>query len=181
MPELTIEPLRIGRGMVRLLRGDITEQEVDAFVFYARSDLMLGSGYGTIISQRGGPTIQKELATLGTLETGQAVVTAAGKLKASYIVHAVGPRFNESDLETKLRTTVLSALKAAEEKGIKRIALPPMGAGFYGIPLPVCARVMLEAIRTHLSGTSSIEEVTLCVMDSRELTPFQSQMEAMGK
>ena len=115
---------------VRLIRGDITELDVDAFVFYAQPDLALGSGFGTAISVRGGPSIQKELDELGPVETGQAVVTGAGKLKADFIVHAVGPRFQEEDTEGKLRTTVLNSLKAAEEKGVKRIALPAMGAGF---------------------------------------------------
>ena len=179
MPEMTAEQLRVGRGSVRLVRGDITELEVDAFVFYARPDLVLGSGFGTAISQRGGPTIQKELSTLGPLQTGQAVVTAAGKMKASYIVHAVGPRFNEPDTEAKLRSTVLSSLKAAEAKGIKRMAMPPMGTGFYGVPLPLCARVMLEAIRGYLQGPTNIAEVLLCVMDQREWTPFQAQLASL--
>jgi O-acetyl-ADP-ribose deacetylase (regulator of RNase III) len=176
MPEAVSDELRVGHSRVRLIRGDITELEVDAFVFYARPDLALGSGFGTAISQRGGPTIQKELNQLGPVETGRAVVTGAGKLKAGCIVHAVGPRFNEPDTEAKLRSTVLAALKAAEEKGVKRIALPPMGAGFYAVPLDLCARVMVNAIEDCLQGKTGIEEVTLCVMDQREFAPFQAQL-----
>ncbi len=176
MPKTTAERVRIGRSSLRLIRGDITELDVDAFVYYARHDLTLGSGFGTAISQRGGPAIQKELSQLGPLETGQAVATGAGKLKAGCIIHAVGPRFNEADTAGKLRRTVLAALTVAEEKGVKRIALPPMGAGFYAVPLDLCARVMVETFQEYLQGRTGIEEVVLCVMDQREFAPFAARL-----
>ena len=181
MPEAVSHQIPIHHSIVRLIRGDITERDVDAFVFYAQPSLALGSGFGTAISVRGGPSIQKELAKLGPVETGQAVVTGAGNLKANYIVHAVGPRFNEENTEGKLRTTVLNSLKAAEAKGVKRIALPPMGAGFYMVPLELCARVMIEAIKSYLNGETGIQEVVLCVMDQREYTPFEAQLASLNQ
>lgn len=181
MPETVSERIEIHRSVLRLVRGDVTELDVDAFVFYAQPDLALGSGFGTAISLRGGPGIQKELDELGPLQTGQVVVTGAGNLTATFIVHAVGPRFNERDTEGKLRTTVCNALKAAEEKDIKRIALPPMGTGFYAVPLELCARVMTEAIRSYLEGETRIEEVLICVMDRREYAPFESQLASLNQ
>ena len=47
MPEAVSEGITISRTTVRLVKGDITELEVDAFVFYAETDLSLGSGIGT--------------------------------------------------------------------------------------------------------------------------------------
>jgi len=176
MAEAVSEQVQIHRSIVRLVRADITELDVDAFVFYAQPDLALGSGFGTAISVRGGPSIKEQLDRLDPVETGAAVVTGAGKLKAKCIIHAVGPRFNEADTAAKLRTTVLSALQAAEPKGVQRIALPPMGTGFYGIPLPLCARVMVAAIKSYLEGDTAIQEVVLCVMDQRELGPFEAQL-----
>ena len=52
---------KIKNTTVRLLRGDIADLEIEAFVYYAREDLALGSGFGGAISVRGGPTIQEEL------------------------------------------------------------------------------------------------------------------------
>ena len=179
MTEALSEQTQIHRSMLRLVRADITELAVDAFVFYAQPDLALGSGFGTAITVRGGPSIKEELDQLGPLATGAAVVTGAGKLTADYIVHAVGPRFNEADTERKLSTTVVNALRAAEEKGARRIALPAMGAGFYGIPLDACARVMVAAIKSYLEGATAIQEVVLCVMDQRELRPFEAQFAAL--
>lgn len=160
-----------------LEKGDLTAMDIESIVFYARHDLILGSGFGSAIALRGGPSIQEELKTLGTIGTGEAVVTKAGELKSKYIIHAVGPRFQEADIEAKLRTTISNSLKAADEKQISSIAFPPMGTGFYGIPLDLCARIMIEVINKHLSGATSLQEVVICVMDNRELKPFQSIME----
>jgi O-acetyl-ADP-ribose deacetylase (regulator of RNase III) len=176
-----LEGTRIHRTTVYLIKDDITDIDVDAFAFYAPSDLALGSGYGTAISVRGGPTIQQELEGLAPVPTGDAVVSAAGKLKAQYIVHAVGPRFQEAGLEGKLRATMIGALKRVEEKGIKRIAFPAMGAGYYGIAPDLCARVMLEVLQQHLEGETGIEEVVICVLDSRQYNCFRAPLEAMGK
>jgi O-acetyl-ADP-ribose deacetylase (regulator of RNase III) len=180
MPEAVSEGTQINSSVVRLINGDITDLEVDAFVFYAQADLALGSGFGTAISVRGGPTIQKELEKLAPLAMGQAVVSTAGNLKARYIVHAVGPTFQEDDTEGKLRTTVINSLKRAEEHGIKRIALPAMGAGYYGIALDLCSRVMMEVLRSHLRDETGIEEVVICVLDSRQYKSFQAALAASG-
>jgi O-acetyl-ADP-ribose deacetylase len=170
---------KINGKTIRLVKGDVTDIDVDAFTYYATEDLILGSGYGTAISIRGGPKIQEELQTLGPVQVGEAVVSHAGEMKASYIIHAVGPKFQEKDEEAKLRKTMVSALKKAEEKGIKRLAFPPMGSGFYGIPADLCARVMLETIRDHLAGASQLDEVIICTPDTREVKPFTSKLEAL--
>lgn len=180
MPQAVSEPIRISHCGVRLVRGDVTDLEVDAFVFYAQHDLALGSGFGTAISVRGGPAVQKELEGMGPVATGEAVASTAGNLKADFIIHAVGPRFREDDIEEKLRTTVRNSLKLAEEKEIRRIAFPAMGAGYYGIAPDVCARVMLEAIQSHLKGESRIEELVICVLDTRQYEAFRSQLATLG-
>lgn len=169
---MTLEEV-VHRSVVRLVIEDITDLDVEAFVYYARPDLQLGAGFGTAISLRGGPSVQVELNELGPQPEGAAVVTGAGKLKASHIIHAVGPRFQEEEVESKLRETVLGSLRAAEEHGIRQIAFPPMGAGFYAIPLEQSARVTLGAIREYLSGETEIREVLVCARDNREYRPFR--------
>ena len=166
--------------VVRLAICDITDLEVDAFVFYAQNDLVLGSGFGTAISVRGGPTVQRELEELAPVETCQAVVSEAGNLKAKFIIHAVGPKFQEDKTEDKLRDTMLNTLKCAEEKGIKSLAFPAMGAGYYGIPAPVSAKIMLEAIKTHLAGETGLEDIAICVLDSPQYGAFEGPVLSLG-
>ena len=180
MPQAVSEDTRINQSVVRLIKADITDLDVDAFVFYAEPDLTIGSGFGTAISVRGGPTIQKELQELAPVATGEAVVSAAGNLKAQYIIHAVGPRFQEEDTHSKLGTTVISCLKRAEEKGIERIAFPAMGAGYYGINPELCARVMLNVISGQLAGDTVIKEVIIAVLDTVQYNSFQAALTAMG-
>ena len=166
--------------MIRLVKDDITAMDVEAFVFYAQSDLKLGSGFGNAIAMRAGPSVQEELDKLGEQKVGSAVVTAAGKLKAKHIVHAVGPKFQEPDTENKLRSTIQNALKQAEAKGIRQIALPPMGAGFYGVPLDQSAQITTEEIKQYLEGDTQLTEVVICANDNREYKPFQARLQAMA-
>jgi O-acetyl-ADP-ribose deacetylase (regulator of RNase III) len=169
----------VNRTVVRLACGDLTALAVDAFVFYAREDLRLGSGFGTAIQVRGGDAVKKELEKMDRLRMGQAAVSGAGAMKAKFIIHACGPKFQEPNTEPKLRQSVLAALGAAEERRVKTLAFPPMGAGVYGVPLEVCAGVMLEAIQAYLQGPTALEEVILCVADKREFSAFQPGMEAL--
>jgi O-acetyl-ADP-ribose deacetylase (regulator of RNase III) len=170
------DSLKVNRSTIRLAKGDITDLEIESFVYYANHDLSLGSGFGNAISMRGGPSIQKELKEHGPLATTEVLVSKAGDMKATYIIHAVGPRFQEEDLEKKLRDTILNALGEADSKGIKNIAFPPMGSGFYGVPLTLSAEIMFETILEYLSGDTHIEEIVICLLDNREYKPFQEQL-----
>jgi O-acetyl-ADP-ribose deacetylase (regulator of RNase III) len=167
----------VGKKVVRLVRGDITDLDVEAFVFDITADLKLGSGYGGAIFGRGGKAIQDELAKLGTLATGDAVVTSAGAMKAQYIVHTNGPKFKEPDEEGKLRQAIESSLRIANEKGMRRLAIPPIGTGLYQVPVDLCARVTVDTVTEHLTNGSSLDEVLIVVRDSREYAPFKAKFE----
>ena len=71
---------------LRLIKQDITDFEVEAFVFYAQPNLALGAGFGSAITRRGGPSIKAELDKIGSIPTTDAVITTGGDLKARYIV-----------------------------------------------------------------------------------------------
>ena len=168
---------RFGDKVMRLVKGDISELEVDAFVHDITEDLKLGSGFGSAIQQRGGIVIQKELDAHGHLPVGEAVITQAGILKAEYIIHTNGPKFKEEDEEGKLRSAVRSVLRIADEKGVKRLAIPPIGTGLYQVPLDLCARVMVDTVSEHLSNGSTVDEVLFVVQDTREYVPFEAKIQ----
>ncbi|MBU0741867.1 macro domain-containing protein [bacterium] len=175
-----LDSLRVNNSTLRLIKQDITDLEIQAFVYYAQHDLQLGSGFGTAISLRGGPSIQAELDALAPLATTGVAISGAGRLKADHILHAAGPRFQEPELEGKLRTTVLNCLKLAEAQGISGLAFPAMGAGFYGVPLPVSAEITLRAIRDYLCQETKLETVVVCLLDSREYKIFAAQLSALA-
>ena len=153
---------------------------MDAVVFYARQDLQLGAGFGSAIQSRGGATIVKELEQIGSVEMGGAVITSGGNLRARNIIHACGPKFQEPDREKKLRKCMRSALEQASAAKLKIVAFPPMGAGFYSIPLDLTVKVMLDEVQQFFKAPSSIEQVIICVIDDREFKAFRPQLEAMS-
>ena len=164
-------------SIINLEKADLIMMDIEAIVYYAQHDLVLGSGFGNSITVRGGASIQEELKPHGSISTCDAVITSAGELKSNYIIHAVGPRFRESDIEEKLITTMQSVLRIAEENKIREIGFPPMGTGFYGIPLELSARVMYKVLSDHLSGNTNLEKVVISVIDQREYKAFQEVLE----
>ena len=176
---MACEPIekKINKTVIKLQHGDLTALEVDAWVFYAREDLQIGSGYGTAIASRGGVAVRKELEEIGSIGMGEAVITGAGEMAAKYIIHACGPKFQEADTEKKLRDCMGASLGVVNENGLKTLAYPPMGAGFYGVPLDMCATVMLQTLRAFAEADISLEQIIICVIDYRDYVPFKKQME----
>jgi O-acetyl-ADP-ribose deacetylase (regulator of RNase III) len=176
MVERMVERI-IGDKVIRIVRDDITDMEVDAFVFDITEDLKLGSGHGSAIQQRGGVKIQEALDAIGGCPVGEAVITTGGLLKAKQIIHANGPKFCEPDEEGKLRRATQAALRLADDNGIETLAFPPMGTGIYQVPVDLCARVMVDAVAEHLAGSTSLREVLFVIPDSRERGAFEARIQ----
>src|SRR5262245_58947139 len=139
---------------IELVQGDITEQQVDAIVNAANSSLLGGGGVDGAIHGRGGPAILAECRTLRLtshpdgLPTGHAVATTAGRLAATWVIHTVGPVYDEDRDQTQLlRSCYTSALAVADELGASVVAFPLISAGIFGWPLEDAVTQALAAIR----------------------------------
>ena len=99
----------LDRTQLELVEGDIADLEVDAIVNPANAKLQLGTGVAGAIRRKGGPSIQEECNRIGGTPVGTAVMTAAGHLKARWVIHAVGPRMGEGDEDKKLASAVRAA------------------------------------------------------------------------
>ena len=168
--------LRVGRSIVELVKGDITELEVDAIVNAANSRLKMGGGVAGAILRKGGWSIQEECDKIGYCPVGGAVITGAGKLKAKYVIHAVGPRMGEGDEDRKLRNATLNSLKLAEKHGIKSMAFPAISTGIFGFPKDRCAKIMLRTAVDYLKAGSSIERVIFCLYDDETYQIFAEEL-----
>lgn len=168
---------KVGDKVIRLVVGDITDIEIQAFVFDITEDAKLGSGYGGAITGRAGKVVQDALDEIGKVATGDAVITTAGKMKAEHIIHTNGPKFHEPDTEGKLSKAMASVLEVAESNDIKQLALPPIGTGMYQVPLDLCARVMVGAVSEHLKGDSKLDEVVFVALNSREYAPLEAAIQ----
>ncbi|MDJ0766914.1 MAG: macro domain-containing protein [Myxococcota bacterium] len=172
---MTVEK-NVGSSVIRLAKGDITDLDVEAFVYDVMEDAKLGTGYGSAIMARGGKVVQDELDAIGSCPKGAAVVTSAGRMKAKFIIHVNGPKFHEPDQEGKLAQAVQNALKRADEKEIGQLAFPPIGTGFYQVDLQMCARVMVDVVTEYLRGNTGIKEVIFVGFDTREFNPFKANL-----
>jgi len=137
---------------VELVRGDITEQAVDAIVNAANSTLLGGGGVDGAIHRRGGPDILAECRRLRAerypegLPTGRAVATTAGDLPARWVIHTVGPVYSRADDPAGLLASChTESLRVADELGAASVAFPAISTGVYGYPLAAAAPVSTEA------------------------------------
>lgn len=140
----------VGGVAISLMKGDITEVEADAIVNAANSFLEHGGGVAGAIVRKGGSVIQEEsrewVRKHGPVPVGGVAVTSAGRLRAKYVIHAVGPRCGAEPIE-KLAEAVKNALIKAEELGLVSIAFPAISTGVFGCPYDEAARQMAAAIR----------------------------------
>jgi O-acetyl-ADP-ribose deacetylase len=146
-----------------VVQGNLLDQPVDAIVNAANGNLAHGGGVAGIISRAAGPELQAESDRLveahGPFATGAAVVTTAGKLPFKGVIHAVGPRFGEGDEEAKLVQALRAAFGKAHERGWS-VAFPAVSSGIFAVPLDICARAYLKAVRA-----SALSKVRLCLRD----------------
>jgi len=167
------------KDKITLMQGDITDAEVDAVVNAANSQLQLGAGVAGAIRRKGGPTIQQECNAIGPVSLGEAAITGGGQLKARYVIHAASMHLGGLTAEGSLRDSTVNSLKRAEEKNLSSIAFPAIGTGIAGFPLTRCAQVMLEEVRKHLAGPSSLQQVCFVLFDSAALSAFHQTLAAM--
>jgi O-acetyl-ADP-ribose deacetylase (regulator of RNase III) len=162
---------------LELLQGDITELPVDAIVNAANSELILGSGVAGAIARKGGPTIQAECNEIGSCPVGGAVITDAGSLPASYVIHAVGPRYGEGDEERKLASATRASLQLAKQRVLTDMAFPAISTGVFGYPMADCARIMLRTILDFAQNDhGSVRRVTMCLWDSDAMDVFTTEL-----
>ena len=151
----------------------------DAIVNAANNELMLGGGVAGAIRIKGGPAIQNECDRIGPIALGEAAITGAGRLRARHVIHAASMRLGESTSEANLRAATRNSLMRANENALKTIAFPAIGTGIAGFPIERCAQVMLEEVRAHLSGPTTLERIDFVLFDRRSLEIFELVLEKM--
>ena len=164
---------------IELLEGDIAEQEVDAVVNAANTDLILGSGVAGAIARAGGPSIQAECTSHGPIERGDAAVTGAGDLPARLVIHAAAMESGGSGADAdSVRSCVRRSLELAVEHGATSVALPALGTGVGGFSLQECAEISLEEARAHLATETTLETIRFVLFGEPAYRLFESVNDA---
>jgi O-acetyl-ADP-ribose deacetylase (regulator of RNase III) len=158
-------------GKIELIKGDITKIHADAIVNAANASLMGGGGVDGAIHRAGGPAILKEcreiVAKQGRCNTGDAVITTAGNLPAKYVIHTVGPVWNNGKYseEQKLASCYKKSLQLAVDNDCKTIAFPNISTGVYRFPKKEAAEIAVSTVTGFLKGNDKIEKVIFVCFD----------------
>ena len=166
---------------IKVIKGDITKEKVDAIVNAANKYLSHGGGVAGAIVRAGGYKIQEESNEIvrkrGPLETGEAVITSGGDLPAKYVIHTVGPVWGEGDEDEKLRKAVLSVLKLATEKKLQSISIPAISCGIFGFPKERGTKIIYKTIEEFLrNNKTSLKEIHLIGIGSEIPSLFEKAL-----
>ncbi|HEY2584289.1 MAG TPA: O-acetyl-ADP-ribose deacetylase [Tepidisphaeraceae bacterium] len=164
---------------IRIVRGDITEQRVDAIVNAANSSLLWGGGVDGAIHDAAGPGLLEECRHLGGCRTGEARLTGGHRLPAKFVIHTVGPVWHggRRDEDTLLASCYRNSQALAVQHGVRTIAFPAISTGAYGFPLERATRIAIREIRTFLAQHPQIEHVTFVCFGEDALAAYEEALE----
>lgn len=151
--------------IVKIILGDITKLNVDAYVNSANNSLLGGEGVDGAIHRAAGPELLNKCKELKGCKTGEAKITHGYNSKADYIIHTVAPKWYDSpnmDKEKVLRECYENSLKLAVDFGCKRVAFPCLGMGVYGCPVETGGKIAVDfAIAEARKKFPEIESIYL--------------------
>jgi len=158
---------------IELIKGDITKIKADAIVNAANSSLLGGGGVDGAIHRAGGPQILEECREIrnkqGKCNTGKGVVTTAGNLPAKYVIHTVGPVWNDDQEKCSalLADCYKNSLILAESLGINTIAFPNISTGVYRFPKQLAGKIAVDEVKNFRSDVIQ-KVIFVCFDDENE-------------
>ena len=178
-----IDEIRMSNDkIIRLIKGDITDQNVDVVVNPANSYLKHGGGVAGAIVRKGGKIIQTESDKIGFVPVGSSVITTSGKLSCQAIIHTVGPKMGEGNEDFKLSKSLHSSLSLASDNNYKSISIPAISSGIFGFPKDRCANILLdESIKFLQNNNTSLQTIEFCIIDDETLFHFKMKFIELKK
>lgn len=158
---------------IELIKADITKIKTDAIVNAANSSLLGGGGVDGAIHRVGGSQILDECKEIrnrqGKCKTGEAVKTTAGNLPAKYVIHTVGPIWNndEEKCSQLLANCYRNSLKLAESLDVKTISFPNISTGVYRFPKELAAKIAVEVV-TNFESVIVEKVIFVCFDEENE-------------
>jgi O-acetyl-ADP-ribose deacetylase len=164
-----------------ILKGDITEVDVEAIVNAANTELWMGTGVAGAILKKGGRSIEDEAVKLGPIHLGDAVITRGGTLKAAHVIHAAVIRPGESASVDSIRKATISALEIVVDRKIRTVAFPALGTGVGALSYGHCARAMLSETIQFLQEEEFPKYVYFVLREDEAHKTFKETLEGLKK
>ena len=149
------------------IEGDITCQKVDVIVNAANHSLLGGGGVDGAIHRAAGPELLEECKKLNGCQTGEAKITSAYRLPATWVIHTVGPVWHggAEGEDRLLANCYRNSLILAQRCFARTIAFPSISTGAYRFPIDRASRLAVREIQNFLLENTSIEQVTIACFD----------------
>jgi O-acetyl-ADP-ribose deacetylase len=172
-----------GGTRLEVIVADITTLDVDAIVNAANRSLLGGGGVDGAIHRAAGPELLAESRTLGGAETGEAKITRGYRLKATHVIHAVGPVWNggRSNEEELLASCYRRSLMLAARHQLGSIAFPAISTGVYRFPPDRAARIAVGSVVSELAGSATgLMRVIFCCFSDESARHHQTALADLG-
>jgi O-acetyl-ADP-ribose deacetylase (regulator of RNase III) len=159
-----------GGGAFEVVLSNLLAETTDAIVNAANGHLVHGGGVAAAIARAAGEALVQEgdriVVAQGPLAVGEAVVTTAGKLPFKGVIHAVGPQQGIGREEERLVQALSAAFLRAHERGFESVSFPAVSSGIFAVPLEVCARAYVRAVREfmHAHPDTSLKTLRLVLV-----------------
>jgi O-acetyl-ADP-ribose deacetylase (regulator of RNase III) len=167
---------------IEVIKGDITTMAVDAIVNAANSSLLGGGGVDGAIHRAGGPAIledcKKIVARQSGCNTGDAVITTAGNLPARYVIHTVGPIWNDGNKQEPklLASCYRNSLQLATDHQCRTIAFPNISTGIYRFPKNIAAKIAVNTVTDFISQSPIPATIYFVCFDVENFALIQSEL-----
>ncbi|MFO7652988.1 MAG: O-acetyl-ADP-ribose deacetylase [Candidatus Krumholzibacteriia bacterium] len=168
--------------VIRAVLGDITRFEGDAIVNAANESLLGGGGVDGAIHQAAGADLMDECRGLGGCETGQAKITRGHGLRATHVIHTVGPVWRGGGQgETELlRSCYRTSLALCAEHGLRSVAFPAISTGAYGFPLEQAVAIAVDEVVDFTGRSDALDLVEFSCFREEVLEAYQRELSARG-
>jgi O-acetyl-ADP-ribose deacetylase len=170
------------KNKIELVKGNLTAMDVDAIVNPANNPALLGGkGVDGAIHNAAGPELAEECRPLGGCETGDAKITGGHRLKARHVIHTVAPLYEDgkSGEPLLLESCYRRCFELAHDNGVKTIAFPSVGTGFFKYPVEEASEIALKTALAQLERFPEIEKVYFVLFSDADLEVYRANLETM--
>jgi O-acetyl-ADP-ribose deacetylase (regulator of RNase III) len=164
---------------IKVKKGDITQEEVDAIVNAANISLLGGGGVDGAIHRKAGPGLLEECRKFGGCNTGEARITKGYNLKAKHVIHTPGPVYrggknNEAEL---LRNSYLNSMILVKENNLKSVSFPAISTGVYRYPKYEAAQIAVETVINFMSHENYVADINFVLFDDDNFQIYNKIMD----